>query len=216
MAQHKIYLVHGFMGAKLELKVLHESIEKEGFTSEIFTYRSLKEDVDSVGKMLFDKVRSDNVDSVSFVTHSMGGLVVRAMYEYINDSIQFSHIQRIVMIAPPNNGSPVADFFVKYPFAEKIGGPNLQNLTTDSVSGAKKYPLPKNCEVGIIIGIADKKDGYNVLLKTENDGLVTPESAKIGIEKDIIYVKATHWGLLFNKKVIENTLSFLKNGKFEH
>ena len=83
-ATTKIYLIHGYGGIGIEMKEIQKSIDKKGFNSEIFSYPSLTEDVDSVGISLFKKIQSENYDTVSFVTHSMGALVVRSLYEHID------------------------------------------------------------------------------------------------------------------------------------
>lgn len=213
-ATTKIYLIHGYGGIGIEMKEIQKSIDKKGFNSEIFSYPSLTEDVDSVGISLFMKIQRENYDTVSFVTHSMGALVVRSLYEHIDSLSTFPFIHRIVMIAPPNNGSPVADFFAQFSFVKHIIGPNINNLTTNPNSGAGKYPIPK-CEVGLIAGSFTKERGYNIFVKGDNDGVLIPEQTKIGIEKDVAFIKSSHVGLLYNKTVIKYVNSFLIAGKFK-
>lgn len=213
-ATTKIYLIHGYGGIGIEMKEIQKSIDKKGFNSEIFSYPSLTEDVDSVGISLFMKIQRENYDTVSFVTHSMGALVVRSLYEHIDSLTTFPFIHRIVMIAPPNNGSPVADFFAQFSFVKHIIGPNINNLTTNPNSGAGKYPIP-TCEVGLIAGSFTKERGYNIFVKGDNDGVLIPEQTKIGIEKDVAFIKSSHVGLLYNKTVIKYVNSFLIAGKFK-
>jgi len=210
---YKVYLIHGYGGIGIELEKIQNAIENEGYISEIFTYHSLVNDVDSVGNRLFEKIQQENYDTVSFVTHSMGALVVRSVYEHLDSSTVFPFIHRIVMIAPPNNGSPVADFFVQFEFMKHIVGPNVNNLTTNPLTGASKYPIP-TCELGLIAGSYGRKRGFNIFVKGDNDGVLRPEQTKLGIEKDVAFVKSWHVGLLFNKKVIKYVTAFLKNGKF--
>lgn len=213
-ATHKVYVIHGYGGFGLQMEKIHKSLEKAGYRSENFTYHSFSEDVDTVGKKLFETIISENVDTISFVTHSMGALVVRSMFKNFNETTKSPYIHRFVMIAPPNKGTPVADFYNTFGFIKMLGGPNIQNLTTDPQAGASRFPIP-TCEVGLILGITGKKKGYNLLLDGDNDGYVLPDKAKLGIEKEIAYVKANHSALTQNKKVIKLTLSFLKNGSFE-
>lgn len=212
-ATNKVYLVHGYGGLGLELKEIQKAIQKTGYVSEIYIYPSLVEDVDSVANALFHKIQKENYDTVSFVTHSMGALVVRSMYEHLDSLTSFPFIHRIVMIAPPNNGSPVADFFAQFSFVKHIIGPNINNLTTNPLTGAGKYPTPA-CEVGLITGSFGRNKGFNIFLKGDNDGVLLPEQTKMGIEKDVILVKSSHVGLLFDKKVKKQVTSFLRYGVF--
>lgn len=212
-ASYKVYLVHGYAGIGTEMKEVQRAINKQGYQSEIYVYRSMSRDVDSVGAELFRKIQEERYDTISFVTHSMGALVVRALYEHLQSAPAFPFIHRIVMIAPPNNGSPVADFFAQFSFLKFIVGPNVNNLTTNQATGAGKYPVP-TCEVGLIAGGRGSKSGFNLFVKGDNDGLLLPEQTKLGIEKDVVFVKSWHVGLLFHKKVLKHVVSFLKSGKF--
>jgi len=212
-ASFKVYLIHGYAGPGFEMRNIQMAVEKEGYTTEIYTYPSLVKDVEVVGKEVFEKIQKENYDTICFVTHSMGALVVRAMYEQIDSLTAFPFIHRIVMIAPPNNGSPVADFFAQFSFLKFIVGPNVNNLTTNAITGAGKYPIP-TCEVGLIAGSYGGKKGFNIFVKGDNDGVLIPEMTKLGIEKDVVFVKSWHVGLLFDKKVIKDVLSFLHEGKF--
>lgn len=212
-ATHKVYLVHGYAGLGVELEKIHKAIKKDGYVSEIYRYPSLVENVDRVGKELLSKIQRENYDSVSFVTHSLGALVVRSMYLNLDTTVSFPFIHRFVMIAPPNNGSPIADFWAQFGFVKYIVGPNVYNLTTDPVIGAKKYPKP-TCEVGIIAGNNGRKNGYSIFIVGEDDGIVPVKSAKLGTEQDFSEVKASHVALVINKSVIRKVLNFLNTGKF--
>lgn len=212
-ATNKVYLIHGYGGPGFEMNKIQKAIKKEGYNSEIYTYPSFVKDVDSVGIELFEKIQKENYDTISFITHSMGALVVRSLYEHIDSLTSFPIVYRIIMIAPPNNGSPVADFFAQFSFLKFIVGPNVNNLTTNPKTGAGKYPIP-TCEVGLIAGSYGGKRGFNIFVKGDNDGVLIPEHTKLGIEKDIVFVKSWHVGLLFNKIVIKHVISFLHKGKF--
>jgi triacylglycerol lipase len=212
-ATYKVYLIHGYGGLGLELKKIQRAIEKNDFASKIFKYHSLSQEIDSVAKVLFEEIKQEGYDTISFVTHSMGGLIVRSLFRYALADTSFPVIHRIVMIAPPNKGSPLADYFKEFRLIKILAGPNLNNLTTDSLTGSNKYPVPKG-EVGLIIGSKSKKKRFTAPLEGENDGVVLVEGTKMGIEKDVYSIRASHTGLLFNKKVKINVIRFLKFGEF--
>jgi len=212
-ATYKVYMIHGYAGLGIEMEKVHRAIEKKGYNCEIFTYMSMVTDVDSVGNRLFKKIQKESYDTVSFVTHSMGALVVRSMYEHLDSLTKFPFIHRIVMIAPPNNGSPVADFVNQFSFIKFIVGPNVNNLTTNPMTGAGKYPIP-TCEVGLIAGSYGGKKGFNIFVNGDNDGVLIPQNTKMGTEKDVAFIKSWHLGLLFDNKVIKLVIAFLKNGRF--
>lgn len=210
----KVYLVPGYASIGIEMLNIQKIIEKNGFKTEIFLYNSLKNDIESVSYDFFHKIQNDKNDTILFVTHSMGALLVRSVYElvYLLDSHPLFY--RIVMIAPPNNGSYIADMFAKLDFLRFITGPNIENLTTHPLTGAQKYPIPI-CEIGVIAGIKGSKTGYNIFLKGDNDGILCPEQTLTGIEKDTVFVKSSHIGLLFNNTVCTHVIHFLNTGRFE-
>ncbi len=216
MAQstHKVYLIHGYAGQNFEFKRIEKALYKEGFVSEIFGYNSFKLEVDSVSKNLYYKIISDNYDSISFITHSMGALVVRSLYQYIDTATHFPHIFRFVMIASPNKGTPIADYWGQYDFLKFILGPNINNLTTDPQKGALKYPFP-TCEVGLIIGVKGDKKGYNHFLKGDNDGVIPAKNTTLGVEKEYIYIKAPHFGMALNRNVVFSAVNFIMKGSFK-
>lgn len=213
-ASHKVYLIHGYGGIGNKFKKIESALEKKGYSCEIYEYQSISEDIDSISKHLLNKIKVDNCDTVSFVTHSMGALVVRSLYQYIDNKSDFPLINRFVMIAPPNQGLSLADFCSQYSILRKICGPNISNLTTNPISGASRYPIP-TCQVGLINGISEYKNGYNIFIEGNNDGVIPVEKSKLGIETDVAYVISSHGTLVKNEKVVKMAVNFLVKGKFE-
>ena len=211
---HKIFVIHGYGSSRLIMKKIVRSIKNENFITENYGYRSMTEDLDTIGEQLYYRIKMSKIDTVSFVTHSMGALAVRSMLQYSIKDKDFPVIFRIVMIAPPNGGAEIADFYASIEILKKILGPNLQHMNTDSDSYAKKLPIPHNIEIGIIAGIRGEKHGYNLFIKGDNDGVLTPERTKLGNEKDFVIVKGEHNLLTQKKYVCKLVVEFLKFGSF--
>ena len=209
---HKVYILHGYGGSLIQMDKIYKGLKHEGYNTENYTYPSFKECIDSIGHDLSLKVKQDNYDTVSFVTHSMGALVVRSMYKYINPTMHFPFIYRFISLAPPNKGTEVADFFSNSSL-RSILGPNVILMRTDSNSYAFKLPIP-TCEVGLIVGVKGKKPWFNPFMPDDNDGTVTMKSAILGNEKEIITVKSMHILMPLKKKVITLVLRFMKTGTF--
>lgn len=210
---YKVYMIHGYGGNGMELRKIAKALKSEGYVLENFNYKSMHTDVDSAAMILYKRLSAETADTISFVTHSMGGIVVRSLFSNIKDARQIPILHRIVMLAPPNAGSPVADFYSQYHWVEKLIGPNVHNLTTDAESGAQKYPVP-TCEFGIVIGEAGRKRWISIPLPEGNDGIVPIESAKMDQAKDIYYIEATHVTILLKQETCDQVLSFLKKGYF--
>jgi hypothetical protein len=136
------------------------------------------------------------------------------MLQYSLKDNDFPLIYRIVMIAPPNNGAEMADFYASFKILKKLLGPNVEHMKTDSGSYARKLPIPSNSEVGVIIGIRGRKYGYNPFIDGDNDGLLSPEKTRLGIEKDIAVIKNEHTVLTQKKVVCKLVIEFLRSGTF--
>lgn len=208
-AKHQIYIVHGHGGYKAQMNPICNALVADGQNAQIFSYRSLKDSISQVVQQLLVQIRSDRPDTVSFVTFSMGAMVVRMLLQQMQQDATFPAIDKIVMIAAPNKGTPVADYFYKCKIARWIAGPNLKELTVQYRSD-HPLPVPDNNYV-LILGIRNTKKGYNRFLKTDNDGYVIPEKAILGTEKAIYYVHASHNALPGNKNVINHVREQFKS-----
>ena len=213
-ATHKIYIIHGFGGYAHQMERINKSLKQSGYLTENYAYRSFSEDLDSVGLNLYRKIKNENYDSVSFVTHSMGALVVRSIYKYIDSTSKFPIVFRCVMLAPPNKGTYISNWFSGR-FFKFFFGPNVENMRTDANSTANKLPLP-NCEVGIIAGIRGKKPYCNPMIAEDNDGRITLKQASLGIEKEFAIVKSEHALMPLKAVVVEMTINFIQHGSFKN
>ena len=211
-ATHKVYILHGYGGSLVQMDKIYTGLKHEGYITENYTYPGFKECIDSIGHDLYVKIKHENYDSVSFVTHSMGALVVRSMYKYLEPTDHFPYIFRFVMLAPPNKGTEIADFFSNSSLKSFLG-PNVALMRTDTNSYVLKLPIP-TCEVGLIVGVKGSKPWFNPFMPDDNDGTVTMKRAILGNEKEIITVKSMHILMPLKKKVIALVLRFMKTGTF--
>jgi triacylglycerol lipase len=211
-ATHKVYVIHGFGGSLIQMDKINQGLRKEGYLTENYTYPSFKEDLDSLGMYICRKISREHFDTISFVTHSMGGLLVRSLYQYKAKMPQFPFVFRIVMLAPPNKGSQLAEIPFG-PVAKKVLGPNLDHMKTYPDAYVRKLPIP-DAEVGIIAGARGKKPWYNPLLKEDNDGTVCLSSVYMGGEKEVVVVHAMHVTMPLRPSVVKLVLRFMKSGSF--
>jgi len=210
-ASHKIYLLHGYGSPKCWMNKINRSLQRENFDTHNFGYRGIIDHLDAIGLQLYNDIKKSDADSISFVTHSMGGLVVRSMLRYAEKDTDFPAIVKIVMITPPNKGAEIADMLATLHF---LLGPNILNMSTKPESYANKLPIPQNTQIGIIIGARGKKRGYNPFIKGDNDGLLTPEKARLDVESEIIYIRNDHFTMPLKKGVCRLVAEFLRTGRF--
>ena len=110
-ANQKVYLVHGYGSAPVFMRSIEHYLNRNRFETINFGYPSMTKDLTICGESLYVDIKRRKIDTVSFVTHSMGALVVRSILNKIEADSGFPKINKLVMIAPPNHGAAIADFF---------------------------------------------------------------------------------------------------------
>lgn len=194
-----VVLMHGFWRTAKSMGKLEAALTKEGYEVVNINYPSRDETIETISsghlkKMLHDKC-PDKKRKIHFVTHSMGGIIVR---HFLAEN-KLPNIGRVVMLAPPNNGSKMADVFSKFEIVNKVLGPALKQLTTHKKSPPKSIRKP-NYEVGIIAGSLD--------------GKVSVKSTQLDGMKDFLIVPSAHSFIMDWDEVIVAVKNFIKKGKF--
>ena len=110
-------------------------------------------------------------------------------------------IGRIVMLAPPNHGSPEATFYNRLlPFAGLLVPP-VPDLRDVPAAAVHQLPVPQGFEIGVIAGSRDHKAPI--------------ASTHLETETDHIVLDAAHAFIMNKPEVQRQTLFFLQNGRFD-
>jgi pimeloyl-ACP methyl ester carboxylesterase len=148
-------------------------------------------------------------DTVSFVTHSMGGLVARAFASIYRAEFSF---ERAVMLAPPSCGSRSAEALARSHFGRRLLGPALSEI-------AGKHLPPAGDDlmaIGIVTAFTGLNRGIVVRFDEPNDGIVSISESLIAGARDTIAVRGLHTFIMLNRNVVEQTIHFLETGTFKH
>jgi pimeloyl-ACP methyl ester carboxylesterase len=208
MKGEAVVLLHGIFRSSKAMQKVHDRLEQDGYLVVPFDYPSTRVDIAASAEMLGDVIKSlEGVERISFVTHSMGGLVVRSWIGQGGDP----RARCLVMMGTPNKGAEVADILRDWHLYRLILGPAGQQLVADKSGAITKLPIPK-FPFAVIAGGKGTADGYNPLIPGDDDGLVAVSSARLEGAEDSITLPVLHSFLPFNTEVIDAVSRYLNTG----
>jgi triacylglycerol lipase len=209
-----VILLHGLCRTSRSMTKLEHALTQAGYTVHNVDYPSRTAHIqkladDAIGKAVAD-CREDGATRIDFVTHSMGGILVRSYLARHS----MPDLGRVVMLAPPNQGSEVVDKLGGWFFFQWINGPAGNELGTDKDSTPNQLG-PAHFPLGVIAG--DRTINWInsfTMIPGPDDGKVSIGRAKLTGMSDFRVIHTTHPFIARNNKVIRQTIAFLRTGKF--
>ena len=208
-----LVLLHGLGRTRYSLWPVAREAVRRGRRVHNLGYPSRRETIEQLAESVGRRVRelAGNGGMVDAVTHSMGGIVLRAAVAA--DVLPAAAVRRVVMLAPPNHGSELADRLRDYLVYRLALGPAAQQIGTDEASVPRRLPPPP-FEVGIIAGRRSTNALFSRVLGSEGDGKVTVESAQLDGMRDLVVVDRSHTFIMWAPDVLAHIFSFLESGRF--
>jgi triacylglycerol lipase len=214
-ASRRVVLLHGLLRSASSMSRLEHSLAERGFDVCNVDYPSREHKIEVLARdyvaPAVERCFPDAAGPIDFVTHSMGGIVVRQLAS----ARTVPAIGRVVMLAPPNGGSELVDEFGNWWLFRRINGPAGNELGTMDGSVPKRLG-PATFEVGIITGDRTTNLVLSAFLPGRNDGKVSVASARLDGMKDFLVIPATHTFIMRNRMAIDQAIRFLETGTFEH
>jgi pimeloyl-ACP methyl ester carboxylesterase len=193
---------------------LEKRLKDEGYHVLNFGYPSTSKKIEVLAEEEIPKAlktcREHGADLIHFVTHSMGGILVR----YYLDQHQIQELGRVVMLSPPNGGSIIVDKFGRVFLFRWINGPAGEQLGTDQDSIPRKLGRV-DFDLGVIAGDRSINHLFSAIIPGEDDGTISVETTRVEGMKDFVIVHATHTYIMKNGEAIERAVDYLKTGRFE-
>ena len=199
-----VFLVHGWGVRAVAMARLASALTDEGFTVYNYDYPTSKRNIREHSEIFLTLYRrilsTEKPAGVFFVTHSMGGILLRAALARM-DETECRRIEAIVMLGPPNRGSVLA-YLGKSRVARGINASLADMLPTLDSFVQNIPPPPFLPPVGIVAGKYDGKVALNSTLLPD------------GQPCERIIVPCTHPGLRNPRYTLAPILSFFASKTF--
>jgi len=209
-----VILLHGLARTADSMEEMQEALQEAGYRVVNYDYPSREKPIAELAGSVIPAAlaacdEGEPVVSINFVTHSLGGILVR----YFISQQPIDKLGRVVMLSPPNHGSEVIDKLGDMPGFDWLNGPAGDQLGTEA--GSVPNLLGKvDFELGIITGDRSINLILSMLIPGPDDGKVSIERAKIAGMTDFMVVHHSHPFIMSEPDVIEQTIYFLRYGRF--
>lgn len=206
-----VILLHGLLRSDRSMHKLEKALRKHGYSVRNISYGSTRKNIEALATEAIGPAleKCPAGHRVHFVTHSMGGILVR---QYLRHH-DIDNLGRVVMLGPPNKGSEVVDKMRDFPGFYFIHGAAGLELGTGATSVPNRLGQA-DFDLGIIAGTRSVDFIMSRMIPGTNDGRVSVENTKLEGMRDHLEMEVTHTFMMRNRKVIDQVIHYLETGKF--
>lgn len=211
--RERVVLLHGLARSDRSMRPLAKRLAEAGFEVTNLDYPSTSKDPEELTQLIdrvIEECCANESSPVHFVTHSLGGILVRA---YLAEH-RPPNLGRVVMLAPPNRGSEIVDLLGDTWLFEKIFGPTATQLGTSEQSLPNRIG-PPTYELGVIAGNKVLNPLGAWLLSGQHDGTVSTDNTKLEGMSSFLVLPENHTFIMNDPEVAEEVIHFLENGEFK-
>ncbi len=212
--QKAVVFLHGLGRTGSMFDSMAQTFETEGFTSIAVNFPSLRKSFDDIVSQLEFLLKNlKDIQEVNFVTHGLGGLVLREVLHKNGSWRRKIRTGRVIALDVPNRGWHAGELLSrKNPAVKTV--PALKIYESENI--AKLPDFPKNLDVGILTTWNPfLRVLINILPASWRSLFPTPKDSHIAGAREISAVKYLRLNQCNTKKVITYCINFIKSGKFQ-
>jgi triacylglycerol lipase len=206
-----VVLLHGLARGHGSMTRMGKALREHGFETFSRTYPSRKHSINYLAGEVAEWIVEHAGDRpVCAVTHSMGGVIVRHLHD------ARIHWQRIVMLAPPNQGSQLAAGLAANPVFRWYYGPAGAELADGSHWPAPPAPFAviAGTRNRALTNVTSWTMGRRFPAGVRNDGTVAVHETRLDGMAAFAEVDATHTWIMNERAVQALVVSYLRDGAF--
>lgn len=201
-----VVLVHGLWYGPVSLALMARRLDARGFRTHRFSYPTLARSLAANARALFEYARALETETLHFVGHSLGGLVILRMFD------EWTGLPpgRVVLLGSPVQGSAAAGRIMEM----KITRPVIGKARTALEYGFSHAPARR--ETGVIAGTRSMGLGRMFeKLPVPHDGTIAVAETRLPGAADSIELPVSHTGLVLSAEVVSAVAGFLRRGRFD-
>lgn len=208
-----VIILHGLAAFPLFMAYWAHRVRKSGRTVHNLGYNSYHTTIPDIAARLSKRINALGCESVDFITHSMGGIVLRWMHSHH----PLPRINRAVLTGPPNRGAMLADLLSTektLQIGPRVLGECVRQLRRGDLGLANRAGNLDGVEFAVIAGGTGKPNkGFNPWIKGDNDLQVAVDETLLPGMKDFVLVRQLHSSMLLRRQVVDYAINFLDTGK---
>lgn len=208
-AKEAVYFLHGIMMSSSSMSKASRTFAEKGYETHLWGYPSRSKTIeehanDLVTDLQITAKKSPGVP-IHFMTHSMGGIMLRAAINHPECPIE-AKIGKASLLSPPNKGSCLGRFFKNLKplhtiIGDKAGKQLLVNTDFDHIGS-----FPSSMQILVISGTF----GWNPIIPEKNDGIVGISESCLPTPHEHITVFSSHPWITLSKDAIFHSVAFIE------